>query len=30
MDLILALPAMEAWRKGAQEELAAGIPVSTI
>ena len=30
MDRILALPAMEAWRKGAEEELAAGIPVSTV
>lgn len=28
MDRILALPAMQAWRKGAEEELAAGIPVS--
>ena len=30
MDRILALPAMQAWRKGAEEELAAGIPVSTV
>lgn len=28
MDRVLALPAMQAWRKGAEEELAAGIPVS--
>lgn len=28
MDRILALPAMRAWRKGAEEELAAGIPAS--
>lgn len=28
MDRILALPAMQAWRKGAEEELAAGIPAS--
>ena len=27
MDRILALPAMQAWRRGAQEEIAAGIPV---
>lgn len=27
MDRILALPAMQAWRKGAEEEIAAGIPV---
>ncbi|HEX2761790.1 MAG TPA: glutathione S-transferase [Rhizomicrobium sp.] len=27
MDRILALPAMKAWRKGAEEEIAAGIPV---
>lgn len=28
MDRILALPAMKAWRKGAEEEIAAGIPAS--
>jgi glutathione S-transferase len=27
MDRILALPAMQAWRRGAQEEIAAGIAV---
>ena len=29
MNRILALPAMQTWRKGAEAELAAGIPVST-
>lgn len=28
MNRVLALPAMQAWRKGAEEEIAAGIPVS--
>lgn len=27
MDRILALPAMHAWRRGAEEEIAAGVPV---
>jgi glutathione S-transferase len=27
MDRILALPAMQAWRKGAEEEIAAGLPL---
>jgi glutathione S-transferase len=28
MDRILALPAMKAWRRGAEEEIAAGIAAS--